>query len=114
MSHYTVIPRSINNGKYLTTVYDKRDDFNFCIVNFPHLSSNMPSKPAYGVYISQLLCIARIHDTFDKLIKSTRFLVYWDVCCFQEVFQNSCMHIFQIWVQCSETYSGGYMLACYC
>ena len=27
---------TIDNGKYSTTVYDKRDDFNFCIVNFPH------------------------------------------------------------------------------
>ena len=74
---------TIDNGKYSTTVYDKRDDFNFCIVNFPHLSSNIPSKPAYGVYISQLGRIARICDTFDdrhyKLINSTRFLVHWVV-----------------------------------
>ena len=32
-----------------------RDDFDFHIVNFPYLSSNMPSGPSYGVYISQLL-----------------------------------------------------------
>ena len=30
------------------------------IVNFPHLSSNIPSGPAYGVYISQLVRIGRI------------------------------------------------------
>ena len=27
----------------------KRDDFNFNITNFPFLSSNIPSSPAYGV-----------------------------------------------------------------
>ena len=30
-------------------LYDKRDDFNFNIVNFPFLSSNIPQSPAYGV-----------------------------------------------------------------
>ena len=49
---------TIDKGKYSTNVYDKRDDFGFNIVNFPHLCGNIPSKPAYGVYISQLV---RIH-----------------------------------------------------
>ena len=39
----------IDNGKLTTRLYDKRNDFNFPIV----LSSNIPSAPAYGVYISQ-------------------------------------------------------------
>ena len=38
-----------------TSIYDKRDDFNFHITNFPFLSSNIPTSPAYGVFISQLL-----------------------------------------------------------
>ena len=33
-------------------LYDKRDDFNFNIVNFPFMCSNIPQSPAYGVYIS--------------------------------------------------------------
>ena len=41
-------------------VYDKRDGFSFEIVKFPFLCSNIPSKPAYGVYISQLVRIGRI------------------------------------------------------
>ena len=36
-------------------VYDKREDFSFDIVNFPHLDSNIPNTPAYGVFISQLI-----------------------------------------------------------
>ena len=32
-------------------IYDKWDDFNFRISNFPSLSSNISSSPAYGVYI---------------------------------------------------------------
>ena len=36
-----------------TSLYDKRDDFNFHITNFPFLSSNIPSLPVYGVFISR-------------------------------------------------------------
>ena len=45
------------DGQLHTSLYDKRDDFNFHITNFPFLSSNIPSSPAYGVFISQLIPI---------------------------------------------------------
>jgi hypothetical protein len=32
-------------------LYDKRDDFNFPIVNFPIICSNIPAALAYGIYI---------------------------------------------------------------
>ena len=35
-----------------TSIYDKREDFNFKIVNFPFLNSNIPNNPVYGIYIS--------------------------------------------------------------
>ena len=41
------------------SLYDKRGDFSFHITNFPFLRSNIPSSPAYGVYISQLIRYAR-------------------------------------------------------
>ena len=44
-----------SGGKLSTRLYDKRDDFDFHIVNFPFLSSNIPSGPSYGVYISQVI-----------------------------------------------------------
>ena len=43
----------------LTSVYDKRDDFGFPIVNFPWLSGDVPRLPSYGIYISQLVRFAR-------------------------------------------------------
>ena len=42
-----------------TKLYDKCDAFGFHIVNFPFMSSNIPSAPAYGVYASQLFRYAR-------------------------------------------------------
>ena len=41
------------NTPFRISLYDKRDDFTFRIVNFP-------ANPAYGVYISQLVRYARI------------------------------------------------------
>ena len=43
------------DGQLRTSLYEKRDDFNFHITNFSLLSSNIPSLPAYGVFISQLI-----------------------------------------------------------
>ena len=48
-----------SDGKLRTSLYDKRDDFNFHVTNFPFLSSNIPSSQAYGVFISQLIRYAR-------------------------------------------------------
>ena len=55
-------------------VYDKRDAFNFNIVNFPYMSSNIPANPTYGVYISQLIRISRICDTFERFVIRHRLL----------------------------------------
>ena len=40
-------------------IYDKRDDFDFEIVNFPFLDGDDPRSTSYGVYISQLIRFAR-------------------------------------------------------
>jgi hypothetical protein len=45
---------SDSEGWLRTKLYGKRDDFNFPIVNFPFICSNIPAAPADGVYISQL------------------------------------------------------------
>ena len=43
------------DGQFRTFLYDKRNDFNFHITNFPFLRSNISSSPAYDVFISQLI-----------------------------------------------------------
>ena len=42
-----------------TKIYDKRDGFDFEIVNFPFLNGDVPRSTSYRVYISQLICFAR-------------------------------------------------------
>ena len=45
----------INEKCFETDLYDKRRDFEFDIVQFPDLHGCVPSKPAYGLVVSQLL-----------------------------------------------------------
>ena len=64
----------IDNGKLATRLYDKRDDFNFPVVNFPLLSSNIPSAPAYGVYVSQLIRYARACLNYQDFMERGKVL----------------------------------------
>ena len=43
---------SISNGLVSPKIYDKRDDFDFDIVNFPFLDGDVPRRPSYGVHFS--------------------------------------------------------------
>ena len=49
-------------------LYDKHDAFGFHIMNFPFMSSNIPSAPAGGVYAPQLIryacCCSNYSDFF--------------------------------------------------
>ena len=58
-----------------TKLYDKRDAFGFHIVNFPFMSSNIPSAPAYGVYPSQLVRYARCCSNYSDFLIRHRALV---------------------------------------
>ena len=62
------------DGQLHTSIYDKRDDFNFHITNFPFLSSNFPTSPAYGVFISQLIRYARACSSYGCFILKARRL----------------------------------------
>ena len=55
---------SISNDIVSTKSYDKRDDFDFEIVNFPFLDGVVPGSISYGVYISQLIRFARASSYF--------------------------------------------------
>ena len=42
---------SISNGFVSSKIYDKRDDFDFDIVNFPFSYGDVPRHSSYGAYI---------------------------------------------------------------
>ena len=56
---------SISNGFVSSKIYDKHDDFDFDIVNFPFLDGDVPRRPSYGLYISQLIRFARVCSRVD-------------------------------------------------
>ena len=62
----------LENGGVDFSIYDKRDDFRFEIVNFPFIDSCIPKKSALGVYYSQLIRYGRISSklvTFKSKVK---------------------------------------------
>ena len=63
---------SITNG--IVSSYEKRDDFNFEIVNFPFLDRDVPRSPSYGVYISQLIRFSRVCSNVDDFYNRNLFL----------------------------------------
>ena len=65
---------SIRNGIVSFKIYDKRDDFNFEIVNFPFLDGDSPRFPFYGVCISQLIRFARVCSNVDDFNNRNLFL----------------------------------------
>ena len=72
---------SISNGFVSSKIYDKRDDFDFNIVNFPFLDGDVPRSTSYGVNISQLIRFARVSShvaDFNARIKSLTAIINFE------------------------------------
>ena len=65
---------SITSGIASSKIYDKQDDFNFEIVNFPFLDGDVPLSTSYGVYISRLIRFARVCSNVDDFNNRNLFL----------------------------------------
>ena len=61
--HFTSMIDS--GGKLSTRLYDKRDDFDLDITNYPFLSNNIPSGTSCRVHISQLIRYAQCCSCYD-------------------------------------------------
>ena len=57
-----------------TKIYDKRDDFDFDIVNFPFLDGDVPRSTSYGVYTSQPIRFARMSSHVDAVSTRSKVL----------------------------------------
>ena len=65
---------SISNDNVSTKIYDKRDDFDFEVVNFPFLDGDVPRSTSYGVYISRLICFARASSSVTDFNTRSKLL----------------------------------------
>jgi hypothetical protein len=73
-SYLDILLNIDSNGRLTTSIYDKRDDFDFAIVNIPFLCSNIPLSPAYGLYVSQLIRYAKACFAYEDFSKRGRLL----------------------------------------
>jgi hypothetical protein len=61
-----------SEGRLRTKLYDKRAGFNFPIVNFPFIDSNIPATPAYGAYISQMIRYSRACGSYQDFFDANK------------------------------------------
>ena len=57
-----------SEGRFRAKLYDKRDDINFPIVNFPFICSTIPAAHAIGVYISQMIGYSRACGSYRDFL----------------------------------------------
>ena len=70
-----VLIQTVSESNIVSTeIYDKRNHFNFEIVNFPVLDGDVPRSPFYGVYISQLIRFTRVCSHLDDFNSRNKFL----------------------------------------
>ena len=55
-------------GRLRTKLQDKRDAFNFRVVNFLFIYSNIPAAPVYAEYISQLIRYSRVCGSYQDFL----------------------------------------------
>ena len=66
---------SIYRRKFFVKLYDKRNDYDFDVINYPFLDGNIPKGQSYGIFISQLVHLARINSSFNSFILDCKNLV---------------------------------------
>ena len=69
-----LFPRDENNN-IITKLYDKHDVFGFHTVNFPIMSSNIPSVAVYGVYGSQFIRYSHCCSNYSDFLYRHRALM---------------------------------------
>ena len=67
---------NVEDKKFVTKIYDKRDAFPFEIVSLPDLRGNIAETPAYGVLKGQMIRYARNSSKFmdfaERIAKMVR------------------------------------------
>ena len=73
-SYLDILLNIDSNGRLTSSLYDKRDDFDFAIISFPFPCSYIPLSPAYDMYIFQLIGYARACFAYEDFSKRGRLL----------------------------------------
>ena len=65
----------IHDGKFDITVYDKTNNFNFKVVKYPSLRSNIPDHLLYNVFYSQMIRFFNICNDRSSFLSNIKMLV---------------------------------------
>lgn len=73
-STFLDLATAIINHRFYYKSYDKRNDFNFNIIKYPDLDSNIPRNASYGVFISQLVRYCDVNNQIDNYFNDIQTL----------------------------------------
>ena len=74
-AHFLDLNIEISNSKFITKLYDKRDNFSFNIIRMPYKSSNIPKKMFYSAMSAEILRICKATTNFKDFLESTNILI---------------------------------------
>ncbi len=66
---------NVEDGRFVSKLYDKRRDFGFKVITFPNLRSNIPNKTSYGTFIGELYRICKSSSKYTDFIKDVKLLI---------------------------------------
>ena len=69
------IKMNIKNSLIVTSIYDKKDDFNFKVNSFPNLSGNIHSLRTHRVIVSQLIRYSIVCLNVEDFIYRSRIMI---------------------------------------
>ena len=84
-------------------LYDKRKEYSFNVISYPFLDGNIPNGPSYGIFISQLVRLARINNSYNYFISDVKLLVrklvnqHFDPAALRKRFEVFVDKYFDIW-----------------
>ena len=84
------------------TIFDKREEFNFPIINFPHFSSNIPLQIFKSVFVSQLYRLLRLNS--NNILFQNRLKILIDKLIYRKYPINLLRHVFNKFLSLHNTY----------
>ena len=66
----------VNQGQTQTSLYDKKNSYNFNVVRFPNKSINIPSKMFFATISSEILGICRATSSVAQLTKTSKIFLH--------------------------------------
>ena len=66
----------VNQGQIQTSLYDKKNSYNFNVVRFPNKSINIPSKMFFATISSEILGICRATSSVAQLTKTSKIFLH--------------------------------------